>query len=318
MKKLSRTLRKWLSLTLILCTAWAGGIWIRHQVFQVYTIPSPSMENTLRENQKVGVFKGYYQQSKASARICSIRQRIHKIKRNDILLFHKPGQRNETAFQELSIYVKRCVGLPGDRISMHDGTLYNHQQPVPLPTYALLRYRLDFRDSTYRNAYLHQVHTHTSCPLWPQHIRTLRNGVSLICEATESTAQQFPLLPGYRNHQLSFSTRPNRLMYPSSDTLTWNMNRWGPIYLPRKGDRMALTEQHCALYGNLITRYEHHTLTYTKEAILLDGRTASHYIFGLDYFYLMGDRRMESEDSRFFGPIPSSLLIGKVVMISPF
>lgn len=98
----------------------------------------------------------------------------------------------------------------------------------------------------------------------------------------------------------------------------WNLDNFGPLQIPKKGWTIPLNEENYNLYKRPITGYEHHTLERQGTAFLLDGQPATEYTFEMDYYWLMGDNRHASLDSRFWGFVPEDHVIGRpwAVLIS--
>lgn len=95
----------------------------------------------------------------------------------------------------------------------------------------------------------------------------------------------------------------------------WNYDNIGPIYIPGKGDKVALTPETLPLYKKIIRDYEGHTVSVSGAQVLVDGQPASQYTFAQDYYWMMGDNRDHSEDSRAWGYVPANHIVGKPVFI---
>ncbi len=95
----------------------------------------------------------------------------------------------------------------------------------------------------------------------------------------------------------------------------WNYDNIGPIYIPAKGDRVALTPATLPLYKKIIRDYEGHTVRVSGSQVLVDGQPADQYTFAQNYYWMMGDNRDHSEDSRAWGYVPANHIVGKPVFI---
>ncbi len=95
----------------------------------------------------------------------------------------------------------------------------------------------------------------------------------------------------------------------------WNYDNIGPIYIPGKGDQVALTPETLPLYKKIIRDYEGHTVSVSGNRVMVDGQPADRYTFSQNYYWMMGDNRDHSEDSRAWGYVPANHIVGKPVFI---
>ena len=103
--------------------------------------------------------------------------------------------------------------------------------------------------------------------------------------------------------------------FPNNDAYTWNLDNMGPVYMPEKGKTITLTSKNLPLYKKIIREYEGNTLDMKGNQILINGQPATTYTFKQDYYWMMGDNRHRSEDSRYWGFVPEDHIVGKPVFI---
>ena len=118
----------------------------------------------------------------------------------------------------------------------------------------------------------------------------------------------------YLNPVLSTGSGRNKI-YPGKGGLGWSLNNFGPLVVPAKGQRIKLTSRNIMLYGSLIAQHEDSNLQFKDGCLLSNGQQLTEYTFKKDYYFMLGDNRLHSNDSRYWGFVPKENIIGKAVMI---
>ena len=266
-------LKNWLDRLLDLFGIIIGIIclWILFQVFffSSFHIPSDSMEPELEEGDAVAVFKPIL-----GARLFNLNAALRleetaiyrlpgwrKVKRNDVLVFNfpHPNRWDKIEMHILQYYIKRCIGLPGDSISIQDGF---------------------FRVKGYEGTLGNQT------------------GQQLM-----STKKPTDFTKGVYNS------------FPYDSVLHWNIQDFGPLYLPKKGDRLPMTREHFVLYRKLIEWEQGGKLTYRDSTIYLNEKPITDYCFQKNYYFMVGDKSVNSKDSRYWGMFPEDYIVGKATFI---
>lgn len=220
------------------------------------------------------------------------------------ILFHPVDKRDN--------YIKRCTGIPGDTVIINSGkVLVNGKPNKNFPTqqfhYYVRTYGERLNDDILKRVGIQtgEINYNPNNSLYVM-LLTLEDAKYI------GGLKEVKSIQHYVEPIISFKQSE---VFPHSDKIHWTIDEFGPLVIPFKGMRIELTERNLLLYKRLISVYEKNTLKIIDNKIYLNGKIARFYTFEMNYYFVMGDNRHNSADSRFWGLVPEDHLVGKAVLI---
>lgn len=240
--------------------------------------------------------KSYYQ---------LVRQYGREYVRNNYKMLYRPVDKRDN-------YMKRVIGLPGDTVQIVHGRAFVNNRPEPMALGSQFNYSLKAKgihndtvlfnklgislyDITY-NAY----NSIYSLPLTRQMYHTLID------------SGYFKAIVRYESIDPS---SVNNQIFPFDERYNWTEDNFGAIVVPGKGQTVSLSNENLPLYTRIITAYEKNKLNVSGDSIFINDTLVQSYTFKMNYYFMLGDNRHNSNDSRYWGFVPDDHIIGKATMV---
>ena len=337
-KKKKSAVREW---TDAIIFAVIAATLIRVLFIEAYTIPTPSMERSLLVGDFLFVSKVNYGARTPITPIAfpfahhtmplintkaywgGIKLPYYRlpglsnVKRGDVVVFNYPMEADSPFFRPVDKrenYIKRCQGIPGDTLSLMNAQVYVNGKAAPNPPGEQIDYSIntngmdinpqikdDLKVSDYGNGLLTMTQDAANT------LKGYSNVKSIVPNITPKGTNNDPVFPArFPNHVLLNGKIPN---------YKWNVDNFGPIIVPKKGWTVKLDSLTFPIYERAIEVYEGNKVQTQGNDILINGVKTDTYTFKLNYYWMMGDNRHDSEDSRFWGFVPEDHIVGKALFI---
>lgn len=343
---------------------------IRTYVFEMFTIPTSSMEKSLCVGDYLVVSKIHYGPKRPNTPIAFpfvhntlplsktkksyvewIKLPYHRypgistIKRNDPIVFNYPAGdtvcdkfqssisyydlvreygRNEVwnnharygkvishPVDKRENYIKRLIGMPGDTLQIIDGVVYINGEMGYQPENMQHNYTVKTTGNGINKRVLDKYNITEGY--------ATANSNEFILNISEKVAKELRELPFITSAECNImpaGTGTDYALFPHRpDLYPWNVDNFGPIVIPQEGVTVQLTPENLPLYDRVIHAYELHDLEVRDNVIYIDGQASDHYTFEMNYYWMMGDNRHNSADSRYWGYVPENHVVGKAVFV---
>lgn len=314
----------------------------RWSFVEAFVIPTPSMENSLLVGEYLFVSKFHYgtRTPRTPLQIPLTHQKIwgteipsyvdwiqlpsyrfpgfSKVKREDIVVFNVPARsENEGKDRPIdlkSFYVKRCVGLPGDVLQVTHRNLTVNGQSLTAREGMKQSWLVTATDEIHeRNLrklgldpddYFYLGRTPDAKAVYKM----------LLTQGQLDAVKQTPFILSVMD---DYTTQegPDAGIFPPALNKHWNGDNYGPLVVPKKGMTLPVNDSTLARYGETIVLYEHTNAQVSGGKLLIDGKETREYTFAQDYYFMMGDNRNNSKDSRYWGFVPADHIVGKPLFV---
>ena len=251
------------------------------------------------------------------------RERVHNEKRTFGDVVYRPVDRREN-------YVKRCIGMPGDSLQIIDNHVYIDGEKLPMPKRVQLNYFVETHGGLFTAKQLQQLSVSKEDQFLVNKEPNVEQVFSMLGIPSNENGQFNPVYHIPLTQEALDLIQKNKWAksvhvepevfgggstYPYEYNTNWTRDNFGPLWIPKKGETIVLNEETIALYSRCIVNYEGNTLHHDGNKIEINGVPASSYTFKYDYYFMLGDNRHKSLDSRFWGFVPEDHVVGQPLLI---
>ncbi|WP_243347893.1 S26 family signal peptidase [Parabacteroides sp. FAFU027] len=233
-------------------------------------------------------------------------------------IVYRPVDRREN-------YVKRCVGLPGDVLQIVNNQLFINQKKMANPEHLQFNYFVKTDGASLSEEYLRSLGiSKDDIQLYEAGDWQRQLGIEPDANGQFTQLYHFPLtqevLGKLKQNKsvVKVIIEPDLMggpVYPLNGFKVWSRDNYGPLWIPQKGKTLKLSLYNLPIYERCIRDYERNKLEVKDGKIMINGKITDRYTFKMDYYWMMGDNRHMSADSRYWGFVPEDHVVGKPILI---
>ena len=260
---------------------------------------------------------------------------LGSIKRNDCIVFNWPAEKLGHPIDKKTNYVKRCVGIPGDVIEIKNGQLMVNNSPQKEPKGMKKQARYTMSSTIPLSEELlykkYDINTNYNMDFKPGEFNSdfQSSWTNYSFNATEDVYEELKKLPYLKNIVKQVNTKEDCNIFENSlsnpyeflgeNRDKWNEDNYGPITIPKKGTTIKIDAENLPLYKDIIKRYEGEEMgdneRFKNIESKIEKKGSATYTFKMNYYWMMGDNRHNSADSRVWGFVPENHIVGKALFI---
>lgn len=317
---------------------------IRTFFIEAYTIPTPSMERSLLVGDFLFVSKLNYGprtpetpisfpfahnsmpliNTKSYSDLIKLPYYrlpgLSTIKKGDVVVFNYPMDADSPLYRPVDKqenYIKRCQGTPGDTLSVVNAQVYVNGKAAPNPAgeqidYTVATTGIELNPQVKDDLEISDYYGNNSMTMTKAAASTLKgysNIKSIVPNIAPKGTPADPVFPSNTNYP-AFTQLPWKL-----PNYGWNQDNFGPVIIPKRGWTVKLDSLTFPIYSRAIAIYEENKVEIKGHDIYINGKKTDTYTFKMDYYWMMGDNRHDSADSRYWGFVPEDHIVGRALFV---
>ncbi len=235
---------------------------------------------------------------------------LSKIKRGDVVVFNYPMDADSPFYRPVDKrenYIKRCQAIPGDTMRIINAKVYVNGKLNDLPGGSQKNYMVESDGTSFNPQTLMEMNIEVQPLAANQYVFNM----------TAAQANEIKGWAGVKQVQAVVWPVNQQApgIFPQNPNLKWNLDNMGPIIVPKQGWTVTLDSLTIPIYKRAIEVYEGNKVQQQGNELLINGKKATTYTFKLNYYWMMGDNRDRSEDSRYWGFVPEDHIVGKALFV---